>query len=126
MESQLLKKGCKAFHNLVTTYLFRSPLPAMGFSTGYFSSLKQATDATTFLPFTWKTPRDSSFSVCVCGADTLWAASRPLEEGWRTGLGSGVKETSLHCGCTTPYVGRLGKLPNHSEPQFPPPKANNI
>lgn len=79
MESQLLKKGCKAFHNLVTTYLFRSPLPAMGFSTGYFSSLKQATDATTFLPFTWKTPRDSSFSVCVCGADTLWAASRPLE-----------------------------------------------
>lgn len=63
--------------------------------------------------------------VCVCV--TLWTTSPPGEEGWWTGSGSGVKEMSLHCGCITPNMGRLGKLSNHSEPQIPPQsKANNI
>lgn len=67
--SELLRKGCKASHNQVTTYLSRPPLSMMGFCIGYVSGLKHAIDATTFLPFTWTTPRDSSVSalgVCVC------------------------------------------------------------
>lgn len=101
----------------------------MGFCIGYVSGLKHAIDATMFLPFNWTTPRDSSVSALRGGGGgvTLWTTSPPGEEGWWTGSGSGVKEMSLHCGCTTPYMGRLGKLSNHFEPQFSPQsKANSI